>query len=200
MTSISPVHIASETPGDEVWTVERSVRANSIAVRAVALGAAVATLVSAIHPDVPVATAITIVALLPAVLVDVVARRLPNRLVGGAAVIGLAVTVMSLVAGAVLSPVAGLIGAAIISVPLFIAHLISPQSMGFGDVKFALVLGTAVGLVDPMTAVAALAVGSLGASVHGLCTRQRSIPFGPALLGGAIATLALVALGSSNWT
>lgn len=200
MTAISPVDITSEAPGNEVWTVERSVRANSVAGRAVALGAAITTLASAAHPEVPVAAAITVVVLLPAVLVDVVVRRLPNRLVGGAAIIGLAATTLSLLAGTDLSLVDGLIGAAVMSVPLFIAHLISPQSMGFGDVKFALVLGAAVGLADPMTAVAALAVGSLAASVHGLCTRQRSIPFGPALLGGAIAVLALTALGSSNWT
>lgn len=194
MTSISPVHAERSAACDDAWTTRRAVRSNSPAAVALALAAAATALATTTHPDIPLAAAIIVVALLPAVLADVAVRRLPNRLVGGAAMIGLAATAISLVSGANISLVDGIIGAAVTTVPLLVAHVISPQSMGFGDVKFAFVIGAAVGLVDPMAAIGALAVGSLGTSIHGMCTRQRSVAFGPGLLGGAVVMLALVAL------
>ena len=80
-------------------------------------------------------------------------------------------------------------GAIAMAVPVLILHLVSPASMGFGDVKAAIVLGAAVGTVDGrLGAVALCLAAALGATV-GLVTRRRTIPFGPFLVAGAWVVL-----------
>ena len=83
------------------------------------------------------------------------------------------------------------LGAAVMAGPILVLHLVSPASMGFGDVKAAVVLGAAVGSVDWQLAVAALTVGAGLAAVIGVVGRMRTIPLGPFLvLGSAIALAA----------
>jgi leader peptidase (prepilin peptidase)/N-methyltransferase len=75
--------------------------------------------------------------------------------------------------------------------PLLLLHLVSPSAMGFGDVKLAVVLGAAVGVLDWQLAVPALALAAGATATVGVVTRARTIPFGPGLLAGAlVATLA----------
>ncbi len=176
------------------WTVRGAVARSRTVTRIVAVVVAILAGATVVHRDVPVATAITVIAMTPAVLVDVLVRRLPNRLVAGAALVGGAVGVVSFVFGQQIDALGVLVGAAAMSVPLLFVHLMSPTSMGLGDVKAAMVLGAALGLIDPVLPVVALAIGSFGATIHGLATRSRSIAFGPGLLGGTVGVMVLTAL------
>ena len=83
---------------------------------------------------------------------------------------------------------------------LLIAHLISPQGMGFGDVKFAAVLGLMVGwqassAIDVVILVLWLfligfAVGTVGGVVLLVIRgRNQPFPFGPFLALGTLVTV-----------
>lgn len=143
-----------------------------------------------------VGIATTMVALSWAALIDLTERRLPNTLViagaTAAVVTGLVVTVLEGfgVGGDV--AVSALTGAAVIAVPLLAVHLVAPSGMGFGDVKSGAALGLAIGLVDAWTAVVALLLACAVTAVVGLAMRRRSVPFGPGLVGGAVASLLVV--------
>jgi leader peptidase (prepilin peptidase)/N-methyltransferase len=151
------------------------------------------------HGAVPAATAAGLVGLVPAAYVDVRERRLPDRLVGAAGATVLAVAVLGAVLANASTDVAAVAGGATVAaLPLLALHLVSPSSMGFGDVKAAAVLGAALGVADPALAVVALALAAgIGAAV-GIVRRVQDIAFGPFLvLGGwlAVVTHATGALG-----
>nr|WP_283250964.1 A24 family peptidase [Rhabdothermincola salaria] len=94
-----------------------------------------------------------------------------------------------------------LAGAALYFGFLFLAHLISPRGMGFGDVKLAAVMGLYVGWLgsDLQQALAlvlwAMLIGFLSGTVVGLVLLvarrgSRPFPFGPFLaLGTVLAVL-----------
>lgn len=113
------------------------------------------------------------------------------------AAVGLAGFGLGALVGGCTFPVGGLLlGAAIFTGPWLVSFLISPASIGFGDVKYGAALGLYLGWLGPGTAlvglVLACAVGGLAALVT--VFRRRStepFPFGPALLAGA--ALAIVA-------
>ncbi len=165
----------------------------------------VALVVGVVIGTVPAAGAIGVALLIPAAVIDIEQRRLPDAWVI-TAMAGLATTLA--VGSAVgranggdvgLVDVAG--GAIAMAVPVLVLHLVSPASMGFGDVKAAIVLGAAVGTVDGRLGVVALCLAAaLGATV-GLVTRRRTIPFGPFLVAGAwIALLAHGPLAEALFT
>ena len=83
-----------------------------------------------------------------------------------------------------------LLGAAVMAGPILLLHLVSPASMGFGDVKASLVLGAAVGSVDWKLAVAGLTLAAGLAATIGIVGRMRTIPFGPFLVIGSALALA----------
>lgn len=149
----------------------------AVLVAAVAIGAA------------PIAGAAAIAALVPAAVIDVEQRRLPDIWVGAA----LVVLVTSLfLQWAITGPIdiADPIGGALaMTVPVLALHLVSPDSMGFGDVKVAVVLGGAVGTIDWRLGAVALCIAALTAAVTGLALRRRTIPFGPFLVAGAWVAL-----------
>lgn len=159
--------------------------------RAVRVGlAAVAALLGAVIFVTAVAPAAIVVAVLvPAAVVDVRERRIPDHLVVAAAAV-LAVTgaVSGLSAGAVAA------GAVVMSGPLLALHLISPASMGFGDVKAAFVLGAALGTIDWQLALVALCVAAGVGGVVGLARRVATIPFGAFLVFGGWAVVIGAAL------
>jgi leader peptidase (prepilin peptidase)/N-methyltransferase len=103
-----------------------------------------------------------------------------------------------------------LVGAAVYFGFLFLAHLVYPRGMGFGDVKLAALMGLYVGWLGESygQAVAlvlwAMLIGFVGGSIVGvvlLAMRRRSapIPFGPFLaLGTVVAVLASEGLVGST--
>lgn len=93
-----------------------------------------------------------------------------------------------------------LVGAALYFGFLFVAHLISPRGMGFGDVKLAAVMGLYVGWLggDLREALAlvlwAMLIGFLSGTAFGLVLlaarrRSRPFPFGPFLALGAVVAV-----------
>lgn len=122
--------------------------------------------------------------------IDVAVHRLPDRLTY-AAFVGVVV----LLAGNAdltgwLQAVASGLGMALFYLVLAVVY---PSGMGFGDVKLALSLGTALGWMGWVAAVYGTALGFLVAAVYSLVmlafrriTRKDSIPHGPFMLVGAL--------------
>jgi len=142
---------------------------------------------------VPLPAASSIALLVPAALVDVEQRRVPDAWVVGALVVLLAGLVAESVIGpstdlrATMSAAAG--GALAMTFPVLVLHLVSPRSMGFGDVKAAGVLGAALGTVDWRLGLVALAIAAVAGAAAGIAGRQRTIAFGPFLVAGAWISL-----------
>jgi leader peptidase (prepilin peptidase)/N-methyltransferase len=61
--------------------------------------------------------------------------------------------------------------------------------MGFGDVKLAVVLGAAIGVLDWNLAIPALALAAGSTATVGVLTRARHVAFGPGLVGGALVAM-----------
>lgn len=85
------------------------------------------------------------------------------------------------------------VGAAIGFVFLFIVALVSRGGMGWGDVKFAAFMGAAVGFplifVALFTGIVVGGVAGAALLITGRKGRKQSIPFGPFLVAGTMATL-----------
>ncbi len=158
--------------------------------RLIALAAAIAALACTLVASVPLATGVALAATVPAVVVDIHTRRLPDLLVGAAAVAGIAVLVVDVTTGGSV-PLAGIVlGAVVMSGPMFLLHVASPRSMGFGDVKLGLVLGGALGAVDWQLALSGLALAAGLTAVVALLRRRDTVAFGPGLLVGALLAVA----------
>lgn len=149
---------------------------------AVALGAGV------VAGGVPLPSAAAIVALVPAAVVDARSRRLPDRLVGTAAVVLLAAVALA-AAGQPVGVTGLAAGAVLLAGPLLVVHLISPAAMGFGDVKAAAVVGAAVGFRSWHLALPALAAAAAVTAGAAVVCRARTVAFGPGLVAGASAAL-----------
>jgi leader peptidase (prepilin peptidase)/N-methyltransferase len=87
----------------------------------------------------------------------------------------------------------------------FVLHLISPRSMGFGDVKLAFVLGLSLGWLGWGEVLLGLFLGFLYGAIIGIvliATRTRArteaLPFGPFLAAGALTAI-LVGDTIINW-
>jgi leader peptidase (prepilin peptidase)/N-methyltransferase len=150
-------------------------------------------------------------ALLALSVIDIQLFRLPDRIV----LPTLAVSIPLIVVSSVLDdrPEAiryALVGGALYFGFLFVAHLVYPRGMGFGDVKLAAVMGLYVGWLGESDAQAvalvlwAMLIGFVSGSIVGvvlLAMRRRSapIPFGPFLaLGTVVAVLVSDGLISST--
>jgi leader peptidase (prepilin peptidase)/N-methyltransferase len=79
---------------------------------------------------------------------------------------------------------------------LFVIHLVSPQGMGFGDVRLAGLIGVHLGwlsvahvLVGLFLAFLSAAVTGLGLVAAGRRTRKDKVPFGPFLALGAVVAV-----------
>ena len=154
--------------------------------------AVIALAVAASLGTVPVAGSIGIAMLVPAAVVDIEERRLPDAWVGAGAVAVIVTLAVDSVVGQpndteLLAGVA--LGALAMTLPVLALHLVSPASMGFGDVKAAVVLGAAVGTADARLAAVALCLAAAGGAAVGLATRRRTIPFGPFLVVAAALVL-----------
>ncbi|MFF0446803.1 prepilin peptidase [Streptomyces sp. NPDC004609] len=140
-----------------------------------------------------------------AVLLAVVDRRvhrLPDQLTLplAAAAAGLLGAVSPL-PGAGGSWSTALLGGLVLGATYLVLFLINPNGLGFGDVKLALSLGVVLGWYGWSTlftgAFAGFLLGSLygiGLMALGRAGRGTAIPFGPFMIGGALAGLLLGAL------
>jgi len=118
-------------------------------------------------------TAILLAALVPAVAVDLRARRIPDAVTVPAALAALAVDPSHLLAGAATGGF------------FLAAALARPEGMGLGDVKLAAVIGLCRGdAVAP-----AILVALLAGAVTGVLTGARTLPFAPFLALGALVSL-----------
>jgi leader peptidase (prepilin peptidase)/N-methyltransferase len=77
------------------------------------------------------------------------------------------------------------------ALPLVLVHLVSPAAMGFGDVKLAVALGAAAGLIAPGLALTGLAAAAGLTLLLACCGRRVTVPFAPGLVSGTAAALAL---------
>ncbi|HUF97041.1 MAG TPA: A24 family peptidase [Ilumatobacter sp.] len=120
--------------------------------------------------------------------VDLRSRRLPDWLVGLAATPTLAAMVAETITVSADALAAVLLGSLAMGLAIFVTHAIAPDSIGFGDVKLALVLGAALGTWAPALGLVALAVASATAIVEALVRRRTAIAFGPGLVIGFAVT------------
>ena len=185
-------NVAHDRPGGRVTDrVVSAWRSTGRPGRVGAVGAlAGCALVVVAWPPASIATGLTMALLVVAAVVDVVERRLPDVVVGLAAL----PVVVAVGAGAAVS--AGLVrgvvgGAALLGGPLLAAHLVSPAAMGFGDVKAGIVLGAALGLVDARLAVVALVLGLTASAGWAIIGRRRTVALGPGLVAGALGAVVL---------
>ena len=142
----------------------------------------------------PSASVACVAAVVPAALVDVRSLRIPNRWLGLAGLVLLAGVAVEVARGD-RPDIAGVVtGALAFGGPLLVLHLVSPASMGFGDVKAAAVLGAALGLVHWHLALSALTIAAGLSVTLAALTRARTIPLGPGLVSGAAIALAASAV------
>ncbi len=127
--------------------------------------------------------------------IDIEHHRIPDRVVFPAfAVSGALITAVSLWRGEPGWIVSAAIGAVAYFAVLAVFNLVYPQGMGFGDVKFALLLGLYLGWVDPLLILYGLLLASATGIVMAVPTvvrhgRRAEFPFGPALCLGALLAI-----------
>jgi leader peptidase (prepilin peptidase)/N-methyltransferase len=140
---------------------------------------------------IPLAGALAVGMLVPAAVIDVRERRLPDAWVGAGFMAAIATLVVDAATGAPsgIDVLSVAVGAIVMALPVLALHLASPSAMGFGDVKAAVVLGAAVGTVDARLAPVALCLAAAGGAAVGLATHRRTIPFGPFLVGASLVVL-----------
>jgi len=141
----------------------------------------------------------------PLAVIDVLSHRLPDRLTLPSYPIALA-----LLGGAALAVPAGgqhylhaLAGLAACAAFYGVLWLISPASIGLGDVKLAGVLGLYLGWFGARAVLAGLLGSFVLATLAGVtliatrrATRKTHIPFGPFMLAATLAVLLTPALSS----
>ncbi|MFP5021430.1 prepilin peptidase [Pseudonocardia phyllosphaerae] len=123
---------------------------------------------------------------------DLVHRRLPNALTLPA----LPVVLLALAPAGWDAVARGAAGAALLAGAYAVVHLVSPVSLGAGDVKLALPVGAALGgagwpvLLAGAVAAAVLAGAvAAGAVLAGRAALGSRLPFGPVLLAAALASV-----------
>ncbi|MFD4559159.1 prepilin peptidase [Streptomyces sp. NPDC058469] len=132
-------------------------------------------------------------------LVDLRVHRLPDVLT-----LPLAAATLALLGIAAALPAdagswtAALLGGLALGAGYLVLYLINPSGMGFGDVKLALGLGTALGWYGWPVLVTGAFAGVLYGAVYGLgmvalrrAGRKTAIPLGPFMLGGAFTGVVL---------
>jgi leader peptidase (prepilin peptidase)/N-methyltransferase len=131
--------------------------------------------------------------------VDLAAHRLPDRvLLPAAAVCVLALAADAAVTGTWPALLRALAAGAAAFAFAALAALVSPDALGFGDVKLLGLLGLVLGwagwgvlLAGVFLGLVAGALGSLALLVTGRAGWRTAVPFGPPLLLGAALALAL---------
>lgn len=145
------------------------------------------------HTAIGIALSVVLILLLvPAALIDLEHRIIPNKLTALGAVLALAIGLALDPAGEPERLIAGIAAGGF----LLLAALAYPGGMGMGDVKLAAVMGLFLGkAVAPAILIALLSGVLLGVAViarkGAKQGRKTAIPFGPFLaLGGLVAVFA----------
>ncbi len=134
-------------------------------------------------------------------IIDIRTHTLPNRHVLPAYPITAVLLLgAALAAGAPRQALSALGGALALAALYFVLWLVSPQGMGFGDVKLAGVLGMFLGYLSWTHVVVGAAAGFVLGGLWGVAvivsrrgTAKTAIPFGPAMLAGVLVTMLLPA-------
>jgi leader peptidase (prepilin peptidase)/N-methyltransferase len=114
------------------------------------------------------------------------------------AAFGAAIAVLA-VAGQPVSASTALLGALAYGGGLFVLHVISPRGMGFGDVKFALLIGLVMGALGWAYVAVAAAAAVLSAGLVGVAvllrggTGKSKLPFGVFMALGTLVAVAFAA-------
>jgi leader peptidase (prepilin peptidase)/N-methyltransferase len=145
-------------------------------------------------------------ALLALAVIDLETYLLPNRIVYPLTVAMLVLMPLGLLADDDAGAIGrGLLAGVIAFAAFFVLHLVSPRSMGFGDVKLSFTLGLSLGCVGWGEMVLGLFLGFLYGAVIGIVLitvsrrgRGQAVPFGPFLAAGAITAL-LVGMPILDW-
>lgn len=130
-------------------------------------------------------------------VIDIKHQLLPNRIVfPSAAVAGVLLLSASLFMLDGATALRTVLGAAVMWAVYVVLRLISPSSMGYGDVKLAFVLGLYLGFVSWQAVLWGTVLAFLLGAVWGLVliasrrgTGKTQIPFGPFMLAGALVAL-----------
>jgi leader peptidase (prepilin peptidase)/N-methyltransferase len=169
--------------------------------RPVLSSAAAAGLLGARLGPAPMLPVLLLAVVLGVLLVEVDLRclRLPDPLVGALAVlVAVPLTALGLAEPGRLGR--ALLAAALVGLAYLVVALLPGRGLGLGDVKLAAVLGFLLGYLGwPAVVLGVLAAHLINGPValFLLVTRrargETPLPFGPALLGGALAAVALTA-------
>jgi leader peptidase (prepilin peptidase)/N-methyltransferase len=131
-------------------------------------------------------------------IVDIRAYRLPNPLIGWAAVLTATGLCAALLTGDWRHPAAALLGAAGMSAGYLMLAIVGRGQLGLGDVKLALVLGATLGWFGWRFVVIGACLPFLLSAVWVLVllalrriSRRSSIPFGPFMLAATALTVLL---------
>ena len=130
-------------------------------------------------------------------VIDIKLQLLPNRIVFPSAAIAgvllLSASLFMLDGGTALRTV---LGAVVMWALYVVLRLISPSSMGYGDVKLAFVLGLYLGFVSWQAVMWGTVLAFLLGGLWGLVlivsrrgTGKTQIPFGPFMLAGALVVM-----------
>jgi leader peptidase (prepilin peptidase)/N-methyltransferase len=173
----------------------------------VVMGAAFAATVAELGWSAPTAAILFLVAaLVTLAAVDLRVYRIPDRINFPSMAIGFAsIVVASLVVGEGETIAGAAVGGFLYASMLFLAHVISPRGMGWGDVKLAWLMGFFLGwrgydpgggldlLVGPLRAVllgAALGsiLGVVSGGAYAIVRRSTKVvfPYGPSLAAGCM--------------
>jgi leader peptidase (prepilin peptidase)/N-methyltransferase len=145
-------------------------------------------------------------ALVALAVIDFETYLLPNRIVYPLTVVMLALLAAGTAADDDLSAYGrGLLAGVIAFAVFFVLHLVSPRSMGFGDVKLSFTLGLALGVLGWGEMLLGLFLGFFYGAVIGIvliATKLRgkgqAVPFGPFLAAGAMTAI-LVGAPIIDW-
>ena len=139
-------------------------------------------------------------------VIDLEHYILPNRIVYPLALAMIVLLTIAAVGDDDLDAIErGLLAGAIAFSIFFVLHMISPRSMGFGDVKLAFVLGLSLGWLGWGELLLGLFLGFFYGAIIGIVliatrvrARSQALPFGPFLAAGALTAI-LVGDSIINW-
>lgn len=149
---------------------------------------------------------VLVAALVALSVIDLRLFLLPNRIIFPLAVAGPVLLGLGALAEGELGAFGrALVGAALSFLVFMALHVVSPRSMGFGDVKLSFVLGLYLGYLGWGEVVLGLFLGFLygavigiGLIVAGIKSRKDHVPFGPFLAAGTLTAI-LVGEALVDW-